>query len=231
MPGDDIEAGTPPDVRAVPRPLSPATALELRVRFLETLLAPPSPAHTPAHRSPYAAAPLTRHVASLHEQLRTAIDHAQPAGAAEAVKRFVANYDANAPLLSVHEGPLRTEGQDLSPTERATVVLEAEQEIRTLERQLREIQLLHEQQHVMDQGHLRDAERLAGSLKEVHSAAGPVAEKYTHLEARTTALLQRYNHHISTLSEVFVGWDDLLTDVEATLTRLETARNPPLDIS
>lgn len=33
------------------------------------------------------------------------------------------------------------------------------------------------------------------------------------------------------MSELFVSWDDLLTEAETALTRLEKARNQPLDIS
>ena len=36
---------------------------------------------------------------------------------------------------------------------------------------------------------------------------------------------------ISTMSELFVSWDDLLTEAETALTRLEKARDQPLDIS
>lgn len=76
-----------------PRPISPATALELRIRFLEQLLAPPSNAAP----SP-ARVPLTRHVAALQEQLRTVID--KRANGSDAIKRFVANCEP--PSLPPH---------------------------------------------------------------------------------------------------------------------------------
>lgn len=68
-----------------PRPISPATALELRLRFLEQLLAPP-----PSNAAPSPARiPLTRHVAALQDQLRSVVD--KRANGSDAIKRFVAN--------------------------------------------------------------------------------------------------------------------------------------------
>ena len=79
----------------------------------------------------------------------------------------------------------------------------------------------------------------------------PVAATYAELETRTMALLQRYNNYvrplppsllssrlrrlrltqrpphraqISTMSELFVSWDDILTDAEAQVARLERER-------
>ena len=82
-----------------PRPISPATALELRLRFLEQLLAPP-----PSNAAPSPARiPLTRHVAALQDQLRSVVD--KRANGSDAIKRFVANCEAPpsplAPWLSL----------------------------------------------------------------------------------------------------------------------------------
>lgn len=73
-----------------PRPISPATALELRLRFLEQVLAPPPPSN--GAPSPPARVPLTRHVAALQEQLRTIVD--KRANGSDAIKHFVANCEA-----------------------------------------------------------------------------------------------------------------------------------------
>lgn len=72
-----------------PRSISPATALELRLRFLEQLLAPPPSSAAP---SP-ARVPLTRHVAALQEQLRAIVD--KRANGSDAIKRFVANCESS----------------------------------------------------------------------------------------------------------------------------------------
>ncbi|GAA5966828.1 hypothetical protein JCM8115_002285 [Rhodotorula mucilaginosa] len=208
-----------------PRPISPATALELRLRFLEQLLAPP-----PSNAAPSPARiPLTRHVAALQDQLRTVVD--KRANGSDAIKRFVANYDANAPLLSIGTLAIEAPGSEgLTAEAKATLVLEAEHEIRTLEKDLRELQVLDEQ-NVIDAGRLPEHEQLKEALAQTRSAAVPLSRKYSDLEARMTVLLQRYNHHISTMSELFVSWDDLLTEAETALTRLEKARDQPLDIS
>ncbi|GAA5978569.1 hypothetical protein JCM10908_004408 [Rhodotorula pacifica] len=204
--------------------LSPAVALELRLRFLESLLAPPPTASAAASRR----VPITRHVAALQEQLRSSIE--KQGNGSDAINSFVANYDANAPLLSVGSLPNEADSEGLTAEAKATLILEAEHEIRTLEKDLRELQVLNEQ-NVVDAGRLPDHEQLKESLAQTRTAAVPLSHKYSDLEARTTVLLQRYNHYISTMSELFVSWDDLLTEAETALTRMEKARDQPLDIS
>lgn len=152
------------------------------------------------------------------------------ANGSDAVKRFVANYDANAPLLSIGTLLNEPDSEGLTAEAKATLILEAEHEIRTLEKDLRELQVLDEQ-NVVDAGRLPEHEQLKEALAQTRSAAVPLSRDYSDLEARMTLLLQRYNHHISTMSELFVSWDDLLTEAETALTRLEKARDQSLDIS
>ncbi|POY70619.1 hypothetical protein BMF94_6397 [Rhodotorula taiwanensis] len=211
----------------LPRPLSPSTALDLRIRFLEAILLPRSTSADLGQSTPKPRVPIARHVATLREQLRTALE---VQGGSEAVKRFVANYDANAPLLTVGALPAAPESDRLSPETKATLVLEAENEIRTLERDLRELQVLNER-NVVDAGQLEEANRLQPGLVDVRAGSKPLISGYSDLETRTTALLQRYNHYISTLSELFVSWDNVLTDAEAALTRIEKSRDQTFDIS
>ncbi|GAA5862205.1 hypothetical protein JCM3774_004823 [Rhodotorula dairenensis] len=211
-----------------PRPVSPATALQLRLRFLEHLLAPsPPPPHAPSPAPPRRV-PIARHVAALQEQLTAALE--KRVTGTDAIKRFVANYDANAPLLSVGSVPDETNSEGLTAAAKATLVLEAEHDLRSLERDLRESQLLDEQ-HVVDAARLPEHEELKGPLAQARAATAPLSKKYSDLEARTTDLLQRYNHYISTMSELFVTWDDLVTEAETAVTRLEKARSEPFDIS
>ncbi|GAA5922446.1 hypothetical protein JCM3775_005732 [Rhodotorula graminis] len=207
-----------------PQPISPALALDLRVRFLESLVAPSPSSSTPP---PHSASPVARRISTLN----TALDHALDAPAStDALRRFVRNYDLNAPLLSpalavpAAPAPLSADtGGPASHAAQLALVLEAEHDLRTLERELRELQVLDDKD-VAGAGKLGDLEPLRPALAQVQDDVKPVAATYAELETRTMALLQRYNDYISTMSELFVSWDDILTDAEAQLTRLERER-------
>ncbi|GAA5896672.1 hypothetical protein JCM6882_005756 [Rhodosporidiobolus microsporus] len=226
-----------------PSPLTPHLAIDLRLRLLESLLAPTTssaPAHPPA-----TAVPLARRIARVNEQLSAALGTAGAGGgggaaaagaggASEAVRRFVQNYDLNAPLLSVAPIPPGSSsssgGEDVTPQAKVSLILEAENEIRTLERELREIQVLDER-GVVGAGKLGDHEPLKPLLAELRQAATPIAASYASLETRTTSLLHQYNNYISTLSELFVSWNDVLSEAEDALSKLEKERNRGYDIA
>jgi len=94
---------------------------------------------------------------------------------------------------------------------------------------------------------------LKAPLKQLEKDVKPVAAKYASLEARTNTLLRNYNDHVNSnftlfkegaqlttfhaveqitnLSELFVSWNDLVTEAEEAVTKLEKERNQPLDIS
>ncbi|GAA5912732.1 hypothetical protein JCM5296_006553 [Sporobolomyces johnsonii] len=207
---------------AAPQPVSlaPELALELRVRFLETLLAPPSSSST-------SKVPLARRISQVQSHLSQALE----AGTgSDAVRRFVQNYDLNSPLLSVAPLPASPSTDEVTPQAKVSLILEAEHEIRSLERDLREIEAL-EGRGVVEAGRLAEHEGLKEPLDEVRTAARPIAQDYASLEARTTALLQRYNNYISTLSELFISWNDIISEAEDAVDRLERERSKALDIS
>ncbi|GAA5959457.1 hypothetical protein JCM21900_003762 [Sporobolomyces salmonicolor] len=215
---------TPSPDLAAPHPVSlaPELALELRVRFLETLLAPLSSSSSSSSK-----APLARRISQVQSQLNHALEAAT---GSDAIRRFVQNYDLNSPLLSVAPLPASPSVDEVTPQAKVSLILEAEHEIRSLERDLREIEAL-EARGVVEAGKLAKHESLKEPLDEVRTAALPIAQGYASLEARTTALLQRYNDYISTLSELFVSWNDIISEAEDTVDRLEKERNKPLDIS
>ncbi|GAA5881010.1 hypothetical protein JCM1840_007218 [Sporobolomyces johnsonii] len=214
---------TPSVDSEAPQPVSlaPELALELRVRFLETLLAPPSSS------SSSSKVPLARRISQVQSHLSQALE----AGTgSDAVRRFVQNYDLNSPLLSVAPLPASSSTDEVTPQAKVSLILEAEHEIRSLERDLREIEAL-EGRGVVEAGRLAEHEGLKEPLDEVRTAARPIAQGYASLEARTTALLQRYNNYISTLSELFVSWNDIISEAEHTVDRLERERSKAFDIS
>ncbi|KAJ8295276.1 hypothetical protein OF846_001525 [Rhodotorula toruloides] len=208
---------------ATPLTITPRLALELRLRFLESLV---SPSSSSSPRPASSTVPLARRVSQVATQLGQALE--QSGGGTEALKRFVQNYDANSPLLTIAPVLAAPDSTEVLPQAKVALILEAEQEIRTLERELREIGVLDER-GVVEAGKLGEHEKLKLLLAETRKAAAPVSASYASLEQRTTTLLQRYNDYISTLSELFVSWNDIMSEMEDSVTKLEKEKHRQLD--
>ncbi|GAA5847884.1 hypothetical protein JCM3766R1_003169 [Sporobolomyces carnicolor] len=205
--------------KAKPVVMTPRLALDLRLRFLESLVSDDS-------RS--SSVSLARRISRVEAQLKAALDSA---GSTDAIRRFVQNYDANAPLLSVAPVPINPPDQDaLTVPAKVSLILEAEHDIRALERDLREVETLH-QRGVVEAGRLAEHKPLKGTLEQLTEGTQPVAEAYASLEDRTMILLQQYNDYITNLSELFVSWNELVSEAEDAVTKLEKKRDESLDIS
>ncbi|SCZ97708.1 BZ3500_MvSof-1268-A1-R1_Chr4-3g07393 [Microbotryum saponariae] len=233
---------------------TPDLALDLRIRYLETLLTRPSTS-TNAPTSASNPASLSRRVS----QLASSLDLVLEAGpGTDALRKFVANYDLNEPLLTVppvpyHHPSSSATHDDLTPHSKVSLILEAEYEIRQLEWELRQIALLDDQ-GVVGAGELAQHQDLRTELAQTKQDVKPLAASYQELEHKTHNLLSRYNDYvrpsahklqsrlqanhratstaqISTLSEVFVQWNDIVSEAEQEVTRIEKNRNPSLDIS
>ena len=73
------------DLQPPPQPISPALALDLRIRFLESLVSPSSSSSAPPPAPP---TPLARRISTLG----TALEHALDApSSTDALRRFVRN--------------------------------------------------------------------------------------------------------------------------------------------
>ncbi|GAA5983415.1 hypothetical protein JCM5350_007642 [Sporobolomyces pararoseus] len=204
--------------------ITPHLALDLRLRFIESLISPNSQSSSNSSTS----VSLARRVSHIEAQLKQALESV---GSTDALRRFVQNYDSNSPLLSVAPLPMNLpDSNEMSIEAKVSLILEAENEIKTLERDLREIEVLN-QRGVVEAGKLPEHEKLKGPLDQLANDTKPVATAYMSLEDRTTVLLQRYNDYITELSELFISWNDLITEAEATVTKLEKQKNRTLDIS
>ncbi|KAI5480796.1 hypothetical protein MNV49_007206 [Pseudohyphozyma bogoriensis] len=207
-------------------PISPELALDLRLRFLETLIAgKPAALSSPASSSSAPSQPsLTRRADLVQAQLKQTLE---TGGGGEAVRRFVQGYDLNEPLLRLP--PVSgQEGDALTPQAKVALILESENEIRQLERELREVDTL-DQRGVVGAGKLADHEPLKRELEALQTTAAPLASSYASLEARTNKLLAEYNDYISTLSEIFISWNDIVSSAEEEVRKLERERSKELD--
>jgi len=85
---------------------------------------------------------------------------------------------------------------------------------------MREIELL-EQKGVLSAGKLAGYEALQPRLQALLAAQEEDMKSAASLEKRIAGLVDRHATHVDALSELFVAWDDILTETESKMKRLE----------
>ena len=105
--------------------------------------------------------------------------------------------EQNAPLLEPSI-PASNTDTHLTLVDKATLLLESENEIQELERTLREIQHL-EQQGLTEPGKLTDAEGLRDQLDTLGKSIESLEDGFDEIEDRATKALDAYDQHVSSL--------------------------------
>ncbi|KAG1808707.1 uncharacterized protein BJ212DRAFT_1484949 [Suillus subaureus] len=147
----------------------------------------------------------------------------------DGLQRFMSKYDLHAHLLTaafalsgVLPGPAPAY-ENMSPEELEALLIEMEPEIRAADRDMREIEIL-EQKGVTAAGKLADYETLQPRLDALLKAHQEDIRLAASLEKRIAVLVDRHATHVDALSELFVAWDDVLTETENKVTKLERDR-------
>ncbi|TFK51890.1 hypothetical protein OE88DRAFT_1628611 [Heliocybe sulcata] len=209
--------------------IDPAQSLELRIRWLEALLygvrqdalnrkgkekgIDPKKGETLARRA---------------EEVQVKLDEAVEGN--DGLKRFMEHYDQYAQFLtpsfalsgSIPINPPAYE--DMSPTELEAFLSELEPEIRAADRDMREIEIL-EKKGVTGAGKLADYQALQPRLDALMKAHDEDVKMARDLERRVAKLMERYASHVDALSELFVDWNDTITEAEVKVTKLERERD------
>ncbi|KAG9313040.1 hypothetical protein JVU11DRAFT_6480 [Chiua virens] len=144
----------------------------------------------------------------------------------DSLKKFMYQYDQHAPLLTpafAFSGTLPAGAptyDSMSTDELDALLSEMEPDIRAADRDIREIELL-EQSSVLSAGKLADCETLQPRLHALLEAQEQDMRLAATIEKRVAALVERHATHVDTLSELFVAWDDVLTETESKAKQLE----------
>ncbi|KAG6854253.1 hypothetical protein C0991_008946 [Blastosporella zonata] len=204
------------------KPIDPRLALDLRLRWLEALLVGVG---VGARKSTEEAQPSTHTLCRTAEGLQRRLNVVVASN--DELRRFLAQYDQHAHLLTPAFAlslpsldPSSEEGSSMSPAQLEALLAEMEPDIRAAERDMREIELL-ESKGVTGAGKLGSYEELQPRLDKLLAQHRADAELAASLERRTAALVERHAIQVDTLSELFVAWDDTITEVEDKISRLE----------
>ncbi|KAG1860725.1 hypothetical protein DFJ58DRAFT_726001 [Suillus subalutaceus] len=211
-----------------PPAIDPALSLELRLRWLEALLL--GVRQDARDRKGKDKVPELKHgetLIRLAEDVQRRLDNVIQSN--DGLQRFMSKYDLHAHLLTaafalsgVLPGPAPTY-ENMSPEELEALLVEMEPEIRAVDRDMREIEIL-EQKGVTAAGKLADYETLQPRLDALLKAHQEDIRLAASLEKRIAALVDRHATHVDALSELFVAWDDVLTETENKVIKLERDR-------
>ncbi|OJT06049.1 hypothetical protein TRAPUB_3103 [Trametes pubescens] len=225
---DDLDDRRPPT--AAPPSISPMLSLELRLRWLETLLF--GAKHDAPEQTAKAGAKveklkdgdtLARRAEGLQRRLDSVVQNS------DGLKRFVDRYEQYAHLLTPQfalSGTLSMNPptyDNMSPSELEAFLSEMESDIRSAERDLREISAL-EAKGVTGAGKLGDYEALQPRLEALLKAHNEDLQTAADLERRIALLMDRYATNVDTLSELFVSWDQSVRDTEEEVHKMEKDR-------
>lgn len=211
-----------------PPAIDPVLSLELRLRWLEALLL--GVRQDARDRKGKDKVPELKHgetLIHLAGDVQRRLDNVIQSN--DSLQRFMSKYDLHAHLLTaafalsgVLPGPAPTY-ENMSPEELEALLVEMEPEIRAADRDMREIEML-EQKGVTAAGKLADYESLQPRLDALLKAHQEDIKLATLLEKRIAALVDRHATHVDALSELFVAWDDVLTETENKVIKLERDR-------
>ncbi|KAH8103906.1 hypothetical protein BXZ70DRAFT_1005463 [Cristinia sonorae] len=213
---DTIDEMDTPAPSQPPPTIPPALSLDLRIRWLETLVYGTKQT-TKAQDAQHVS--LVRGVEDLQRKLDSIVH------SSEGLRRFIDHYEQHAHLLTPSfalSGTVPTsppQYENMSPSEVEAFLAEMEQDIRAADRDLREIEML-ENKDVTAAGKLTDYEALQPRLEKLVKAHEEDLKLAAELEKRVAALMDRYATNVDTLSELFVAWDDSIQEAELEVGRL-----------
>lgn len=195
-------------------------SLELRLRWLEAILL--GVKQGGRRQDLKHGETLVRAADDIQRRLNTVVD------GHEGLRKFVQNYDQHAHLLTpsfalsgvLADAPAY---ENMSAAELDALLAEMEPDVRAADRDMREIEML-ESKGVTEAGKLGDYEDLKPRLLTLLKAHEEDAARATDLERRVAGLMERHATHVDALSELFVIWDDALSNAEHKTSLLERER-------
>ncbi|RDX41550.1 hypothetical protein OH76DRAFT_1489374 [Lentinus brumalis] len=222
---DDTDEQKPAEAK--PPTISPTLSLELRLRWLETLLF--GAKHDEQTAKPGSKADKLKEGETLvrrAEDLQRKLDSVAQSN--DALKRFMDRYEQYAHMLTPAFAlsatlPNPPTYENMSPSELDAFLAEMEPDIRAAERDLREICAL-EDKGVTGAGKLGDYEALQPRLETLHKAHDEDLKMAAELEKRIALLMNHYATNVDTLSELFVSWDETIREAEEEVDKLEKDR-------
>ncbi|KIJ25715.1 hypothetical protein M422DRAFT_193118 [Sphaerobolus stellatus SS14] len=222
----------PPQPPAPPPPVTPVISIELRLRWLEALLLGVKQEINTRESQPKRRnggkketqkekrVTLSRRAEELQRRLDSVVS------SHEGLKKFMERYDQYTEFLAPSFALSGTTPEEfpsysqMSSTELDALLSEMEIDIRAADRDMREIEAL-KKRGVVGAEKLADHEELKPRLEALSAAHDQDLAKAKELENRIANLLERHATKVDALSDLFVAWNDVITEAEDKVMRAE----------
>ncbi|OBZ88711.1 Dynactin subunit 3 [Choanephora cucurbitarum] len=134
------------------------------------------------------------------------------------VKEFVAKYDGHAKLLNPNSSTYNLERETLAPDVKLELLLAAQED---LEKFAQEVKQVKDLEYVVNGTDFDVIETLGPKLAPLEVTHADQVKELNDLTRQISQFMERYNGTINTLSEIFIQWDHILTNLETHITALE----------
>ncbi|KAI8079528.1 uncharacterized protein B0P05DRAFT_540979 [Gilbertella persicaria] len=134
------------------------------------------------------------------------------------VKEFVTKYDVHSKILNPTTSTYNIEREILAPDVKLELLLAAQED---LEKFAQEVKQIKDLEYVVNGSDFDVIETLGPQLAPLEVAHTNQVKDLNELTKHISQFMERYNGTINTLSEIFIQWDNILTNMETHITALE----------
>ncbi|CAO3636274.1 unnamed protein product [Mucor hiemalis] len=131
---------------------------------------------------------------------------------------FVLNRYAHSKLLNPNTSSYSMEREILSPDVKLELLLTAQED---LEKFAQEVKQVKDLEYVVSGNEFNDVETLGPKLSTLEVSHTDQVKDLNDITNQVSQFMERYNGTVNTLSEIFISWDNILTNMETHVTALE----------
>ncbi|KAI9340108.1 hypothetical protein BD770DRAFT_399772 [Pilaira anomala] len=181
---------------------------EARLRHLEHVLI----GQQNAQLSKTAKDNLLKRVNNIHKELDTVYKNNKP------IKSFIEKYDAHSKLLNPNTSTYSLEREILAPDVKLELLLTAQED---LEKFVQEVKQVKDLEYTVSGTEFDVVETLGPELSRLEVSHTDQIKQLNDITEQVSQFMKRYNGTVNTLSEIFISWDHILTNMETHVTSLE----------
>ncbi|CAO3611794.1 unnamed protein product [Mucor fragilis] len=185
---------------------------EARLRHLEHVLLGQNSAQSKSSNET-----LVKRVETLQKELDAVYKNNKP------IRDFVTKYDAHAKLLNPNTSTYTMEREILAPDVKLELLLTANDDLEKFAQEVKQVQDL---EYVVSGSEFEVIETLGPKLASQEVTHTDQISELNQITKQVSDFMERYNHTVNTLSEIFIQWDHILTNMESHVGSLERQKTP-----
>ncbi|CAO0799388.1 unnamed protein product [Mucor circinelloides] len=160
---------------------------------------------------------LIKRVEALQKELDAVYKNNKP------IRDFVTKYDVHAKLLNPNTSTYTMEREILAPDVKLELLLTANDD---LEKFAQEVKQVKDLEYVVSGSEFEVIETLGPKLASLEVTHTDQISELNQITKQVSDFMERYNHTVNTLSEIFIQWDHILTNMESHVGALERQKTP-----